>query len=77
MRKTFDIKDEVVLKHLEKQMNQTQYIISLIKKDLKSKEEINREMIIKIIEEYLGERMEPKVDKQVKNSINSILEMIK
>ncbi|WP_027309296.1 hypothetical protein [Caloramator sp. ALD01] len=79
MRKTFDIKDEDVLKHLEMQVNQTQYIISLIKKDMNNKAQvIDKEMIIAIIEEYLSRKDRVnKVDVEVKNSINSVLNMLK
>lgn len=80
VRKTFDIKDEAVLKHLEKQVNQTQYVISLIKKDMQrgKNEVVNKEMIIAIIEEYLGNiNKTNKIDTEVKNSINNVLGMLK
>lgn len=52
-KKTIYINDEEVLKHLEKQYNQSAYIEDLIKKDM-NKETIDKETIIKIIEEYLS-----------------------
>lgn len=81
MRKTFDIKDKKILDHLNKQHNQTQYIISLIRKDMKNTQAITREMVIEIIEEYLARQKINRTanirDEQVENSINNVLDMLK
>lgn len=52
-KKMIYIHDENVLSYLQKQNNQSAYIVDLIKKDM-NKEIINKESIIKIIEEYLN-----------------------
>lgn len=56
MRKTFNIqdKDKEVIKHLEKQPNMSQYIVSLIKSDMKKEKVFTKEHVIKIIDEYLS-----------------------
>lgn len=78
MRKTFDIKDMMILTHLDKQVNQTQYIISLIKKDMNCSQEVNKDMVIRIIEEYLGNHNTiRKTDMQVESSVQNILSMIR
>lgn len=70
-----------VLNHLESQPNQSQYIIRLIRADMKNHKEISREEIEKIVEEYLRKygsniTVDTK-DEQVENSVLSVLDMLK
>lgn len=70
-----------VLNHLENQPNQSQYIIRLIRSDMKNHKEISRKEIEKIVEEYLRKygsniTVDTK-DEQVENSVLSVLDMLK
>lgn len=80
MRKTFEIKNTIILSHLSKQPNQTKYIENLISKDMKDMEEnkqFDKTAIIEIIKEFLEGRIDPGNDKDVKNSITNILKLAK
>jgi hypothetical protein len=77
MRKTFEINDKEILEHLDDQENQTKYIIRLIRRDMQGTQAIDKNAVIQIIKEYLGDKPEKKQDVQVKNSINNILKLAK
>jgi hypothetical protein len=73
-KKMVYIRDEDVLSYLEKQNNQSAYIVDLIKKDM-YKETINKEMIIKIIEEYLNKNSAQSDNFELMASMESVFNL--
>jgi hypothetical protein len=55
MRKTFNVteKDYDILPHLEKQVNMSQYLVSLVKQDMGKKKIFTEEQVIFLIKKYV------------------------
>ena len=73
-KKMIYIHDKKILDYLEKQNNQSAYIVDLIKKDM-SKETINKEVIIKIIEEYLNKNNAHSTNYELMASMENIFNL--
>lgn len=74
-KKTIYIYDDEVAKYLEQQINQSAYIVNLIKKDMQ-KGNIDKETIIKIIEEYLNKnKAHSQNDYELIKSMENILNL--
>lgn len=77
MRKNFYITNEAVLKKLASVDNKSKYITNLILKDIEQSQKISlidKNEIIKIVQEYLGvKNNKEEIDPKLQQSISSIL----
>jgi len=75
IRKNIYLNDEEVIKHLEKQQNQSKYIENLILKDMMNESElITKAEVIELIESYIKKLPKQNKNKDVtKNSLDGLL----
>lgn len=77
-RKNFYIKNKKVVEFIESKRNQSDYIESLVLKDMKSEKEIlTKDKVIELIKKYSPSKIENTecVDLGVKESLNSLFDM--
>ncbi len=70
-------KDMDVYNHIKSQLNQSGYIVDLVKKDMESKSHINKEEIIELIKKYAGEiknTPDNPMDLEVKESVKELFD---